>query len=49
MPLLKNEICTRNATLNSISNGAYENVILKIIYLGDFFSFWFFIPFCEIP
>lgn len=34
--LLKNEICIRNATLSSISNGGYENMILKIIYLGDF-------------
>lgn len=34
--LLKNEICIRNATPSSISNGGYENMILKIIYLGDF-------------
>lgn len=35
IPLLENEMCIRNVTLNSISNGAYENTIFKIIYLGD--------------
>lgn len=42
IPLLKNEMCIQSVTLSSISNGAYENMILKIIYLGDFFTLGFF-------